>query len=57
MTGLVDEGREVSSVYLDFTTDFSYGTVSHKFFIDKLIRYGIDKWKMRQTENLENCQA
>lgn len=57
MTGLVEEGREVDVVYLDFTIDFSYGTVSHKFLTDKLIKYGLDKWEVRWNENWENCQA
>lgn len=45
MTGLVDEGREVNIVYLDLSKDFN--TVSHKFLIDKLMKYGLDQQTVR----------
>ncbi|GAB0207649.1 mitochondrial enolase superfamily member 1 [Grus japonensis] len=41
MTGLVDEGRAVDIVYLDFRKAFD--TVSPKIFIDKLLKYGLDE--------------
>ena len=41
MSGLVDEGRAVDSVYLNFIKTF--GTVSHKILIDKLLMHGLDK--------------
>jgi len=40
MTGLVDEGRAVDSVYLDFSKSFdtkSFHTVSHKILEEKLL--------------------
>ena len=41
MTGLVEEGRAVDIVYLDFSKAFD--TVSHKIFMKKLMKYGLDK--------------
>ncbi|KAK4807097.1 hypothetical protein QYF61_018438 [Mycteria americana] len=40
-TGLVDEGRAVDIVYLDFSKAFN--TVSHKILIEKLLTYGLDE--------------
>lgn len=41
VTDLVDEGRAVGAVYLDFTEAFD--TVSHKILIHKLMKCGLDK--------------
>ncbi|GAB0179021.1 mitochondrial enolase superfamily member 1 [Grus japonensis] len=41
MAGLVDEGRAVYIVYLDFSKAFD--TVSHKIHIEKLLNYGLDE--------------
>lgn len=41
VTDLVDEGRAVGTVYLDFTKTFD--TVSHKILIHKLMKYGLDR--------------
>lgn len=41
MTGLVDEGKAVGIVYLDFTT--AYDTVSGKNLTDKLLVLGLDE--------------
>ena len=41
MAGLVDKGRAVDVVYLDFSKAFD--TVSHNIFIDKLMKCGLDK--------------
>ncbi|KAK4818869.1 hypothetical protein QYF61_021074 [Mycteria americana] len=48
-TGLVDEGRAVDIVYLDFCKAFD--TVSHKILIKKLLKYGLDEQTVRWTEN------
>lgn len=41
VTGLVDEGRAVNAVYLDFSKAF--GTGSHKILINKLLIYELDE--------------
>jgi len=41
MTGLVEEGRAVDIVYLDFNK--ASDTVSHKILIEELIKYGLDE--------------
>ncbi|GAB0177176.1 mitochondrial enolase superfamily member 1 [Grus japonensis] len=45
MTSLVDEGRSVDVVYLDFSKAFD--TISHNILIDQLIKYGLDTWTVR----------
>ncbi|GAB0209470.1 probable global transcription activator SNF2L2 [Grus japonensis] len=50
MTGLMDEGKAVHVVYLDFIKAFD--TVSHNSLIDKLM-----KWTVRRIENWLNCWA
>lgn len=48
MTGLVDEGRAMAIVYLDFSKAFH--TVSHKILIHKLLKYGLDEETVRWIE-------
>jgi len=55
MTGLVDEGRAVNIVYLDFSKAFD--TVSQKILIDKLLTYMLDEETVRWIENWLNGQA
>lgn len=45
MTGLVDEGRAVGSVYLDFS--MSFDTVSSKAVPEKLMKYKQDEQIVR----------
>jgi len=45
MTGLVDKGRAMNIVDLDFSIVF--GTVSHKIVTDKLLMYRLDKQTVR----------
>ncbi|KAM9591200.1 putative nicotine oxidoreductase isoform 2-T3 [Morphnus guianensis] len=52
MPGLVDEGRAVDIVYLDFRKAFD--PVSHKILIEKLLMYGLDEQTVRWTENWLN---
>ncbi|KAK4816013.1 hypothetical protein QYF61_011003 [Mycteria americana] len=56
-TGLVDEGRVVDIVYLDFSKAFD--TVSRKVFTDKLLMYGLDEQACYRLgeEWLESCPA
>ncbi|KAK4824621.1 hypothetical protein QYF61_016927 [Mycteria americana] len=55
MTGLVDKGRAVDIVDLDFSKAFD--TVSHKIVTDKLLMYGLDKQAERWIENWLNVWA
>lgn len=41
MTGLVDEGRAVDTIQLDFSKVFD--TVLHKIFIHNVFKYGLDE--------------
>lgn len=54
-TSLVDEGREVTAAYFDFSKAFR--TVSHNILIDELSKYGWGKWKVVWIENWLNCRA
>jgi len=49
-TGLVDEGRAVDIVHLDFSKAFQ--TVSHKFLIEKLMTSRLDEQTKAQGELL-----
>jgi len=49
MTGLVDEGRAVDIVDLDFCKAF--GTISHKILTEMLMKYGLAEQNRRWTEN------
>ncbi|KAK4825167.1 hypothetical protein QYF61_024556 [Mycteria americana] len=55
MTGSVDEVRALEVVYLDFSKAFN--TVCYKILIEKLMKYGLDKWTVRWIENWLNCWA
>ncbi|KAK4830060.1 hypothetical protein QYF61_008398 [Mycteria americana] len=55
MTGLVDEGRAVDILYLDFSKAFD--TVSHKILIDKVFMYGLVEQTVRWIENCLNGRA
>lgn len=55
MTGLVDKGRPVGIVYLDYKVVFD--TSFHKTLIKKLMRYKLDQQRVRWTENCLNCQV
>ena len=55
MTGLVDKGRAVVIVYLDFSKAFD--TVSQKIFIEKVMKYGLDEQTVKWTENWLNGRA
>lgn len=48
ITGLVDERRAVNTVYLEFSKAFA--TSFHIILIDKLMKYGLRKWRVRSTE-------
>ncbi|GAB0175534.1 mitochondrial enolase superfamily member 1 [Grus japonensis] len=52
ITGLVDKGRAVDIVYLDFSRVFD--AVSHKMLIDKLVMGGMDEQTARGIENWLN---
>lgn len=49
ITGLLDEGRVVGIVYLDFHEAFD--TASDKILMEKLMQYRLDEQKVRWTEN------
>lgn len=49
MTGSVDVVRGVDGSYLDF--DKAVATVSSNILIDKLMKYKLDEWTVRWTEN------
>lgn len=48
MTGLVDEGTAVDTVYLEFSKAFA--TVSHIILVDNLMKCGLGKWTVRSAE-------
>lgn len=54
MTNLVDEGKAVDVVYLDFSKGFN--TVSHNILIDKL-KYWLDECVVSWMENWLNRHA
>jgi len=54
ITSLVDEGKAVDVVYLDYNKGFN--TVSQNILIEKL-KYWLDKWIARWVKNWLNCHA
>jgi len=55
MTGLVDGGRAVEAVSLDFSK--ASDTVSRNTVMDKLMKYRLRKRTVRQTQNWLNGRA
>ena len=54
VTCLVDMGRVVDIVYLDFSKAFD--TVPHSLLLEKLMHYGLDKWSVQWVGNwLTGC--
>ncbi|KAK4823090.1 hypothetical protein QYF61_025828 [Mycteria americana] len=49
VTRLVDEGKAVDVVYLDFSKAFD--TVSHSILLEKLAAHGFDGWTLRWVKN------
>ena len=49
VTGLVDKGRAVDIVYLDFSKAFD--TASCKILIENLLKYGLDEQTVKWIEN------
>ncbi|KAK4826737.1 hypothetical protein QYF61_010990 [Mycteria americana] len=49
VTRLVDEGKAVDVVYLDFSKAFD--TVSHSIFLEKLAARGLDRYTLRFVKN------
>lgn len=49
MSGLVNEGRAVDMVCLDFSKAFD--TISHDILLDKLMKYKIEWWTVTWIEN------
>ena len=55
VTHLVDEGKAVDTVYLDFSKAFD--TVSHSVFLEKLTSHGLDRWTLHWIGNWLDGQA
>lgn len=55
MASLVDEGRVMNVVYLNFSKAFD--TVSHNILIDKMTKYRLDNWTGKYFENWLNAWA
>ncbi|GAB0207760.1 mitochondrial enolase superfamily member 1 [Grus japonensis] len=54
VTCSIDVGQAVDIVYLDFSKAFD--TVPHSLLLEKLMRYGLDKWSMQWVGNwLTGC--
>ena len=49
VTRLVDEGKAVDVVYLDFSKAFD--TVSHGILLEKLASHGLDKCTLHWVKN------
>lgn len=54
-TSLVNMDRAVHVVYPGFSKPFD--TVFHSILIDKVKKYRLDKWTVRQMENWSNSQT
>lgn len=57
MTLLVDEGKAVGIVCLDFSKAFLTLSPIRQTFIEKLLKYGLDDQALRCMENGLNSQA
>ena len=55
MTCLVDEGKAVDVIYLDFSKAFD--TVSHSILLQKLAAHGLDMFTLRWVKNSLDGQA
>lgn len=55
MTGLVSEVRVVKAVYLDLSKAFN--THCCTILREKVMKYGLNKWRVRWAENWLNCLA
>ncbi|CAM5152844.1 unnamed protein product [Eretmochelys imbricata] len=55
ITGSVDEGKTVDTLFLDFSKAFD--TVSHSILASKLKKYGLDEWTIRWIESWIDCRA
>ncbi|CAM4565232.1 unnamed protein product [Lepidochelys kempii] len=55
ITGSVDMGKAVDTIYLDFSKAFD--TVSHSILDSKLKKYGLDEWTIRWIESWIDCWA
>ncbi|GAB0207364.1 mitochondrial enolase superfamily member 1, partial [Grus japonensis] len=55
VTHLVDEGKAVDVVYLDFSKAFN--TVSHSILLEKLVAHGLDRCTLRWVKNWLEGQA
>jgi len=49
VTHLVDEGKAVGIIYLDFSKAFK--TVSHAILLEKLAVHGLDRYTLRWVKN------
>lgn len=49
---MIDKGRAVEIVYLDFSKAFN--SVSHKILVEKLLDCGLDEQSVRWIENWPN---
>ncbi|GAB0188176.1 mitochondrial enolase superfamily member 1 [Grus japonensis] len=55
VTCLMDEGKAVDVVYLDFSKAFD--TISHSILLEKLAAYGLDGHTLRWVKNWLDGQA
>ncbi|KAK4823429.1 LOW QUALITY PROTEIN: hypothetical protein QYF61_002115 [Mycteria americana] len=55
VTRLMDEGKAVDVIYLDFSKAFD--TVSHNILLEKLVAHGLDRCTLRWVKNWLNGQA
>lgn len=55
VTHLVDEGKAVIAVYLDFSKAFD--GVSHSIFLEKLAGHGLNKYTLHWVKNWLDGQA
>ncbi|GAB0195496.1 hypothetical protein GRJ2_002014900 [Grus japonensis] len=55
VTHLVDEGKAVDDIYLDFSKAFD--TVSHSILLEKLVAHGLDRCTLHWVKNRLEGQA